>query len=189
MNDTTMTKANTPVRPPLDESSQTRAMAYIRKCEHGNNGRFFKNFEETLRTYFMNGFRRMTFRHTFEEYVILETILQNHMIMNPSFKVKRTLFLMRTECKYRCGANPKHHAIIYHNLVNELLIYEEFRHSFRCYYRDHTKKEERSVVTERENRILHEFFARYASPVPVPESQRRPGLTESEKQSINDFFS
>lgn len=122
-----MTQANTPSLPPLYKDEQEKAVAYVFECEERVEK--FNNFHWKLITWHsFHGYSFFNLEHTFQEYVIWEVRLKTCLArLHPADKkniavVKRRIRRNRGQCKRRCGATPKYHAILYYDMVNTIAI-------------------------------------------------------------------
>lgn len=115
-------------KPVLNEKSKERALAYIKKCEEGEDREVFQDFEGQVVAH-LDKIKRQeapcVFMHTFLEHVLLEHCVKERMKKVPSWNLRKKqrhlnyLFLLRCETRYIWGATSRHHATIYQDFIND----------------------------------------------------------------------
>lgn len=113
--------------PPLKKNVEKRARKYIKKCEEKKNNKdIFVNFEKDLLDHIANRNYDDEFGHSFVEYVLLEEaefcVLRN----DPPFLIDHLVdacmnMHRRLECRARWGATPKHHGLIYRDIIHQAM--------------------------------------------------------------------
>ena len=213
--DTIMTHANTPSFPPLNKWQKAKAMAHIRKCETRDES--FCNMENRIRECLRCDFHGKL-RREFEGFIIYEVILRNYNATHPARNVKEAyqarqrLVSNRMDCRRKCGANPKYHARILCNQINQIMIDEKFFQfwAFRLrkptgvqlsksdeawiksdyayvanvFYRDAPPED---TYTEEEERIIYEGFAQTWERVGVTDDFNKQRMLAGGIQDLDEY--
>lgn len=117
-----------PYHPPLKKAVAEKAKKYITKIEQsGKNKEIFENIEKDLLEHIANREFYDPFEHTFIEYILLEESYMRFLREYPhgcllglgTLLDNCSLSRIRSECRFRWGATPKHHALLYRDLIHE----------------------------------------------------------------------
>jgi len=131
-----------PYHPPLKKAVAEKAKKYISKIEQsGKNKEIFENIQKDLSEHLANRDSDDPFGHTFIEYVLVEEAFMELLREYPHGGLLGLdtlidncgLCRIRSECRFRWGATPKYHALLYRDLIHDASVKAGRRGAFIKY--------------------------------------------------------